>query len=348
MLKAYRFIETPHVRLHEFVVAFFDRIEHESGEFNEEFFDEEFLPIVNRHHQILRAQFENIYEEVREWPQADRSILCEQIRQSNQIERICRREVVPQTIDKHQKDIYETLRNLFLKLYSNVLDGDIFRDEMGVILREHFDEFRKVNHDLTVCPMCGISELKTEHDDFRDQYDHYLPKSVYAYSSVNFLNLVPTCKDCNSFDVKGDADVLDVTGTRKLFFPYDENHQGVDIDISIAVDDADLSDIEWKLDLASPDGKDEEVESWGIIYNIETRYKAFVKGRIKKWYKAYWEFMGRGDLAHLEEDDRRACYLASLEEDEKQLLSFVKRPALMAFLEQSPLARAAQEAAAYS
>lgn len=40
--------------------------------------------------------------------------------------------------------------------------------------------------------------------------------------------------------------------------------------------------------------------------------------------------------------------MAFLEEDEKQCLSFVKRPALQAFLEQSPLAKAAQEAAAYS
>ncbi len=41
------------------------------------------------------------------------------------------------------------------------------------------------------CPYCaGIGQVKT--------LDHYLPKSVYPLHAVNPLNLVPSCRDCNT------------------------------------------------------------------------------------------------------------------------------------------------------
>lgn len=347
MLKSYIFIETDHQKLHNFVVAFFDRIENETGAFSQDFFEAEFRPIVKRHKAILLNAFRDIYNEIKQCPQADRSRLCEEVRQSNEIQQICSGVVDPKSFPDTENGVYEKIRTLFLKLYSNVLDGDPVHDELGVTLRQHFDAFRKANKDITLCPMCGISELKTEHDDTRDQYDHYLPKALYPLSSVNFRNLIPTCKECNSFDVKGEKDVIHFRNGR-LFYPYDPQHQGIEIRFSIVEDNADIDNIYWQVELQSRDGKDQEVVAWREIYNIDSRYLGFVKGRIKKWYNAYWGYLHLDELDGMAENDKKRAYFAGLKMDETECLNLIRKPALQEFLEKCDLAKAKREAEIYS
>lgn len=320
MLKSYIFIETDHQKLHNFVVAFFNRIEHETGPFRQDFFEDEFRPIVKRHKLILLKAFTEIYNEIKQWSQVDRSMLCQEVRRSNEIEQICSGEIDPKCIPDTENGVYEQIRTLFLKLYTEVLDGNPIHDELGVTLRQHFDAFRKANKDITICPMCGISELKTEHDKTRDQYDHYLPKALYPLSSVNFNNLIPTCKECNSFDVKGEKDVIGFRNGR-LFYPYDPNHQGIDIRFVIVNDKPNVDEIDWQVELVSRDGKDQEVVAWRQIYNIDSRYLGFVKGRIEKWYKAYWQYLQADVLLAMAEDDKKRSYFAALEADESESLN---------------------------
>lgn len=347
MLKSYIFVETDHQKLHDFVVAFFNRIEHETGEFSLDFFEAEFRPIILRHRAILREAFTEIYNEIRQRSQPDRSQLCEEVRQSNNIEQICSGTVNPRRISKTENGIYQQIRTLFLKLYSNVLDGDPVHDELGLTLRQHFDAFRKANKDITLCPMCGISELKTEHDNTRDQYDHYLPKALYPLSSVNFHNLIPTCKECNSFDVKGEKDVILYRNAR-LFYPYDPTHQGIEVRFSIEEDNADIDKIEWQVDLHSRDGKDQEVVAWRAIYNIDSRYLGFVKGRIGKWYNAYWEYLRDDELNGMAEVDKTRAYFVGLKADETECLSLIRKPALEEFLDKCALEKAKREAQSYT
>lgn len=73
MLKAYTFVETKHQKLHGYVLAFFDRIENETCEFSLELFEVEFRPIIERHRKILKDAFCEIYNEVKQWPQKDRT-----------------------------------------------------------------------------------------------------------------------------------------------------------------------------------------------------------------------------------------------------------------------------------
>jgi len=347
MLRSYKYVVTVHHKLHGFVIDLFNRIEFESSDFSDDFFDADFLAIVDRHKSILKKEFVAIYEEIRQWPQADKTDLCEKIRLSNDIENICSGGYLPIVLDKKVIGINKRIRTLFLKLYSNVLDGAAFREKYNTSLREHFDKFRQENKNITLCPICGISELKTKYDVNRDQYDHYLPKSLYPFTSINFRNLVPTCKECNSFDVKGDKDTVAVS-TGKIFYPYDDNHKGIEILFDIVKDAADVSKIQWKVQFSNPDGKTDEVESWKRIYNIENRYLGYVKGRVEKWYKAYWSYMNNGQLSHLTNEDKSSCYLVALEVDETECLSLIRKPALVAFLAMSSLEKAQQEAAAYT
>lgn len=346
MLKSYTFVVTDHQKLHNFVIAFFDRIEHEAGEFSLDFFEEEFRPIVKSHYKVLKEAFTEIYNEIKTWEQADRSHLCEEIRQSNNIEQICSGQVNPRRISDTATGTYEKIRTLFLKLYSDVLDGDPARKALGVNLRQHFNTFRITNSYITICPMCGISELATEHDKSRDPYDHYLPESLYPLSSVNFYNLIPTCTKCNSPDVKGAKDVIAIRNNR-LFYPYDLNHQGIDINFIIQQDSAVIADIEWRVELESRDGKDQEVDAWKQIYNIEDRYIGFVKGRIQKWYDAYWHYLKTPNLGWMTEDQKTESFFTVLEAFEDEDLNFIIKPAFLEFIEVSQLERARQEAERY-
>src|SRR6266567_621216 len=183
MIRPYRYIETVHAKLHEYVLAYFRKIETDANGFRDELFEVNFLPIVNNHPRILKYRLELIYNHVRLLPDHDRHSFCQQIIESNQIAKICNGEYKPKVISKTATGINKILRNMFLDLYNQVLDGDSFQKNNNTTLRDHFDEFCEVNKDTTLCPICGISELKKSQDKSRDQYDHYLPKSLYPFSS---------------------------------------------------------------------------------------------------------------------------------------------------------------------
>ncbi|SMP00137.1 hypothetical protein SAMN06265348_1401 [Pedobacter westerhofensis] len=227
------------------------------------------------------------------------------------------------------------------------MDGDPFKDTYHTSLREHFDSFSDKNKETTLCPICGIGELKKKEDSTRDQYDHFLPKALYPFSSVNFENLVPSCKECNSFDAKGEDDTIAVS-TGKLFFPFDNLHNGISVEFHIASDHIEPEKVDWRIDFTNPDGKNDEIESWKAVYKIETRYSGHVKARINKWYRFYWEYIHDSDLQHLSEADRKLCCLKALEKDETLELSFIRKPALDGFIDESVMAKAEIEARYYS
>jgi hypothetical protein len=363
MLRSYKKVSTDHSKLNQFIIGFFNRIENESGPFEDLFFGHEFLKIVNHHPKILKTPCKLIYFEINNWPHNEKTKLCEQIRQSNDIINICAgnykptvilapsKKSKPKSLPKAGKytyeDILKVLRELFIKLYEQVLDGKAFRDAYSTTLRIHFDVFRKANENITICPLCGISELKTEFDKSRDQYDHYLPKSLYPFSAVNFDNLVPICKECNGLDVKADKNVIeDFSG--KLFFPYDTSHKGIKIDFKITQDDPDIHKIEWGISYSNPDAKNAEIESWKEIYNIDERYIGFIRGRIKKWYECKWLYLNSKKFSLFTLAEREMFYMGALDFDEKLELSFLRKPALEAFLSDSPMAKAQTEASFYS
>lgn len=58
------------------------------------------------------------------------------------------------------------------------------------------------------CPFCGFGHAST--------LDHYLPKTKYPQLSVLPLNLVPSCKDCNT----GKSTVIATTAEGQSLHPY--------------------------------------------------------------------------------------------------------------------------------
>ena len=347
MIKTYKYIETDHCKLHEFIIAFFERIENETGVFDDSFFHPDFLPIANKHPRIIKKRCINIYNTLKTWAPSDKTQFIQQIKDSNEIEQICTGLKKPLDETQLPSDISSDLKKLFICLYEDVLKTcEVFINKYGS-LKDHFKRFKEEPNDYIICPVCGIQTVKTIHDKDRDQYDHYLPKDLYPLLSVNFRNLVPICTECNSLLVKGKKDVLKQT-TGKLFYPYDEYHKSIKVEFSIVKDDSDIGNIDWTISYSNADNKNDEIASWKYIYNIEQRYTDFTKGRLKKWYKNYWDTMNKVNLKHIPLVDRQLVYFTSLEIGEEQYLNFIQFPALKALREQSLFVKAEQEAKLYS
>jgi hypothetical protein len=290
MINTYTFFDSPHNKLHEFITAFFNTIEFETSDFSEALFIKEFYDnLVSRHTGILKKKLNEIYNIVKEWDQPQKTAFCEAIRRSNNIKQICDGDLIPWKENDIPIEVRELTKTLFLKLYDDVLKGTFFKENYGD-RKSHYHAFKKhASNDFEFCPACGIVEMKTAEDKKTDQYDHYLPKDIYPFSSVNFENLVPTCIDCNSIEVKSNKDILIYSG--KVFYPFDENNNEIDIDLSIKTNHADLSKIVWDINYSCTNDKAEQIEAWKEVYNIESRHKTHVSGKIPKWYELYDEYM---------------------------------------------------------
>jgi len=173
----------------------------------------------------------------------------------------------------------EELATFFKGLYSQKLLGlAALRDKIGKI-DDHYKNFMQANT-IGKCPFCGITDMQGIYHTKREAYDHYLPKALYPFNSINFYNLVPACHHCNSsyktshdpaFTSKDPAGAIH---RRKFFYPY--ANPGHQIEIKISLKKTDVDHFEpGDIDLTfGPIALNEEIETWKDIYGIEERYKA--------------------------------------------------------------------------
>ena len=343
MIKSYKFIETTHSKLHKNVIAFFDRIENETGVYSSSFFDKDFYNKIVKHHpKILEEPLKKIYNELRTWPQGDRTDFCNKIRMSNDIEKICNREIAPTLLKNIPDKLKAIIKKLFYDLYVQVLSGDNVKNEYGS-LQQHFEEFKSPNK-IFKCPTCGLmpSKSKTER---KDDYDHYLAKDKFPFSSINFRNLVPICTDCNSSNVKGNRDVLKINGKRKIFYPFDETHTGIKVECRLNNDNVKEDDLDFSFEYTTDDNRDEEIESWKVVFKIDDRYKKRSKGKAQSWYQHYWQFISKPKYKGLDINLKKELYKDFCLTDPD--IEFIKLPVIKA-VEKSSFAKALLESKLYS
>lgn len=78
---------------------------------------------------------------------------------------------------------------------------------------------------VRVCPYCNRQYTFTlRNDGVRPQFDHYFPKSLFAYLSVSLYNLIPSCSICN---LRKQA-LNTYEAVNEIFYPY-EDEFGLDI-----------------------------------------------------------------------------------------------------------------------
>ena len=203
---------------------------------------------------------------------------------NNDIEKICANDSTLQIAryaDIHglYPQLCEELATFFKGLYSRELLGlAALRNKIGNI-DDHYKNFMQTNT-VGKCPFCGITDMQGIYHTKREAYDHYLPKALYPFNSINFHNLVPTCHHCNStYKTRHDPaftskDPAGAIHRRKIFYPY--ANPGYRIEIKISLNKTDVNHLEPDdIDLEfGPKELAEEIETWKDIYGIEERYKA--------------------------------------------------------------------------
>lgn len=217
---------------------------------------------------------------------------------NNDIERICANDpalIIARYVDLRPIHgiLCDELAKFFKGLYSkDVLALAVLKQKIGDI-DDHYKNFMAVNTSVNTagkCPFCGIADMQGIYHTKREAYDHYLPKALYPFNSINFKNLVPACHHCNS-SYKSSQDPAytpkDPTGAvtrRKVFYPYAANSHNIEIRIDLRNNDFENltpNDITIQF---GPAALREEIETWKDIYGIEERYRAkLLDGDGKAW-----------------------------------------------------------------
>ena len=174
-----------------------------------------------------------------------------------------------------QSEIWRSVKNLGKYLYSTTLGLVCFTSlaKVNHSIDEHFHQFKNLNGN--VCCFCGLKEYEEEREiekddggvQWRADYDHYLPKKHYPFSSVDFNNLFPMCHTCNS-KAKGQLDTLYCEGGIRVlaFHPYLDG-QGV---LLAPVYDPDTE--KWDLDFAGGNASENrKIENWDRIFDVISR-----------------------------------------------------------------------------
>lgn len=209
-------------------------------------------------------------------------------RGNNDIQKICDNDSAIQLaryndIPSNHAKLAKHLAKFFKGLYSqSLLSLEALRDKIGDI-NDHYQTFVQTNN-AGKCPFCGINDLLGEYHSKREAYDHYLPKSIYPFNSINFKNLVPACHQCNSnykttkdpaYTPKDPAHL----GQRRLaFYPYSTAPHAINIAVELTgsgIENLTPTDINLQF---GPATVNNQIETWKHIYGIEERYKAKLCG----------------------------------------------------------------------
>ena len=182
-----------------------------------------------------------------------------------------------------QTALSEQLAAFFKGLYSqSLLDLAALRAKIGDI-NDHYQAFVTTNN-AGKCPFCGINDLLGEYHTKREAYDHYLPKALYPFNSINFKNLVPACHHCNS-SYKTSKDPAytpkDPAGTAKrrtVFYPYTATPYAIELQVTLRHSDiANLTPTDISLQFG-PATLDEKIGTWTDVYGIVERYRGKLLG----------------------------------------------------------------------
>ncbi len=144
---------------------------------------------------------------------------------NNDIEKVCNNDPSIQLarytdIAVHHNDLAEKLGMFFKGLYSQaLLTLAALKNKIGDI-DDHYKSAFLTGNTTGKCPFCGITDMKGEDHPYREAYDHYLPKVLYPFNSINLRNLAPACHECNSTYKNIKDPVLKNTVRRKAFYPY--------------------------------------------------------------------------------------------------------------------------------
>jgi hypothetical protein len=255
---------------------------------------------------------------------------------NNDIKKLCANH--NESIPLQYKELKKINRNLTILLKSfceNLYNNDFLSlktlsSRIGNI-EDHYNEFMKVNQ-TGKCPFCGLTDVEGSHSAKREAYDHYVPKSVYPFNSINFQNLAPMCHKCNSSYKTVNDPIFDKSTKqrRKAFYVYMGQDPEIKIEMEIEKTDIEnLSPEDITLKISS-DNFAEEVRTWMDVFGIEQRYKDKCTHKTdgsKYWYT---QIMEEGLNVGISPEQMLALQKQAAEKNPLADTNFLKKPFLEA------------------
>ncbi|TDQ18897.1 hypothetical protein DFQ04_0708 [Algoriphagus boseongensis] len=227
----------------------------------------------------LYGPIERVYIIFQGFDQPTKDLLAQAYKNNNNVLDLCKQQngcnpYVYSTLQALSEPLKNELISFYKSLFTSVIHLKAVQDKIGTI-DSHYDEFVTTN-DERKCPFCGLNSIKGPNRTVRDAYDHYLPKDIYPFNSINFKNLAPMCHECNSSHKLRQDPITspNTNARRRAFFPYDtDNGYEINIDLTFSNPDINtLSENDVTVNLTSPTHQ-QEVDTWKEVFGIEERYK---------------------------------------------------------------------------
>lgn len=297
MLYPYKYLPHKIERLHGLVEHFFTHLfEERSAIFDENILiPANFKVVYKACRKTLKKPLQDIFAEFQNLKPEEKSRLKEGYEQNNAIQELCCGQHNPLTYNEIPEKMQELLKNFFNGLWEQVLEVGSVQEICGTKMEHYKDFVDRGFQKAVICPFCGLEGLKGPDDDVRDPYDHYIAKAIYPFTSVNFKNLVPACKSCNS-DYKKACDTFNLAVNReKAFYPFDANlavnivsirivcHEGYDLNSLTFLS----SKLNWEIEFHDTANHTEELATWERVYRLKSRYIARIKHRENIW----WDYL---------------------------------------------------------
>lgn len=212
-------------------------------------------------------------------------VLRKAVYNNNKIEELCEGRLKPVHYselrdvlgDKNEK-LIEAIKTFCYELYDNCLRRKPFKDEYEDIGQY----YKKLVTRDSDCIMCGYPYvIQTELDEAMSAFDHYLPRALYPFNSVNTDNLVPTCDACNETYKRAKDPLFKGPPYKRnlqqrCFFPFSMISYCIVIDVSFLEPYRKSMPVESIVINLGCDGNQDKVDNWDRIYNIKARYRSFM------------------------------------------------------------------------
>lgn len=226
--------------------------------------EEDFEEIYNSY-DWLKNDVDAVYEKCKTLSIEQRADIKEAFFINNRIEDICNGNIRPKYLDDLPDVVKSEMKPLLVKFYDYLLG-------LAKIKGDKLDYYNKLmeKNNFQFCPCCGLVPIETAESHYREDNDHYLPKSDFPFASVNFNNLIPLCSKCNK---KSKGTKNPVENDRKAFYPFSSNHKDIEVEISIkdslSVDFLKLKEEDIEINFNSDVDK---TDTWDWLFDITERY----------------------------------------------------------------------------
>ena len=205
MIYSYKYKKHKIESFHEGIQAFFKYLfDNEPSAYDRKMmFPVGLEPVIEASKDKFESYFKNLVTEYTKLTSAEKSKIKLAFKNNNQLDKLCDKKLTPVKYSDFKSTFSDTLKELDEKLWSGFPHNKKGKAKCGSV-KEHFDLITDEDFQIAqICPFCGIISLEPSGGEYRDAYDHYLPKSKYPFTSINFKNLIPICEKCNRKGRKG-------------------------------------------------------------------------------------------------------------------------------------------------